>query len=108
MNKFELVCKRIDDFTKDRNWQQFHTPVNLAKSIAIEASELLECFQWSNDEYDEEHVLEELADVFNYCIQMAQVLNVDICDIINNKCDKNEKKYPIDKAYGSSKKYNEL
>ena len=102
------TIKKILDFRDNRDWKQYHSGKDLSISISLEASELLECFQWSNDEYDEEHVLEELADVFNYCIQMAQVLNVDICDIINSKCDKNEKKYPIDKAYGSSKKYNEL
>ena len=79
----EELIKEIDIFNKERDWDQFHTPVNLAKSISIEASELLECFQWSNDNFNKEAVLEELADVMNYCIQMSQVLNVDIIDIIN-------------------------
>ena len=73
-----------------------------------EANELLECFQWSDNEYDIESVKEELADVMNYCIQMSQVLNVDIIDIINAKMDKTEKKYPVDKAKGVSTKYNKL
>ena len=98
----------IDKFNKDRDWDKFHTPVNLAKSIAIEAGELLECFQWSDTNYNIEEVQEELADVMNYCIQMSQVLNVDIIDIINNKMDKTEKKYPVDKAKGVSTKYNKL
>ena len=108
MNKLEQVLERIDKFNKDRDWDKFHTPSNLAKSISIEANELLECFQWNDNEYNVEDVKEELADVMNYCIQMAQVLNVDIIDIINAKMDKVEKKYPVDKAKGVSTKYNKL
>ena len=108
MSKLELLKQRIDKFNKDRDWDQFHTPANLAKSISIEASELLECFQWSDDNYNLENVKEELADVMNYCIQLSQVLNVDIVDIINSKMDKTEKKYPVDKAKGVSTKYDKL
>ena len=108
MNKLDELNKRIDKFNKDRDWDQFHTPSNLAKSISIEANELLECFQWSDVDYDLEAVKEELADVFNYCLQLSQVLDVDIVDITNEKMDKNEKKYPVSKAKGSSKKYDEL
>ena len=104
----EQVKQRIDKFNKDRDWDKFHSPSNLAKSISIEANELLECFQWNDTEFDLEAVKEELADVMNYCIQMAQVLNVDIIDIINAKMDKTEKKYPVDKAKGKSTKYNKL
>ena len=99
---------RIKQFTEDRDWDQFHTPVNLAKSISIEASELLECFQWSDTDYNREHVCEELADVMNYCIQMADKLGVDLDQIINNKIDQNEKKYPVEAAKGSAAKYTEL
>ena len=108
MDRFEQVKQRIDKFVTDRDWRQFHTPSNLAKSISIEASELLECFQWSDTDYDLEHVKEELADVLNYCIQMSQVLNLDIVDILNSKMDKNEKKYPLEKSKGVSTKYNKL
>ena len=108
MDKFELLKERIDKFNKDRDWDKFHTPVNLAKSIAIEASELLECFQWSDTNYNLEEVQEELADLMNYCIQMSQVLNIDIIEVINNKMNKNEKKYPIEKAKGVSTKYDKL
>ena len=104
----EQVKQRIDKFNKDRDWDQFHTPSNLAKSISIEANELLECFQWSDSNYDIESVKEELADVMNYCFQMSMVLGVDIIDIINSKMDKTEKKYPVDKAKGVSTKYNKL
>ena len=108
MDRLEEVKQRIDKFNKDRDWDQFHTPANLAKSISIEANELLECFQWSDTNYDIEAVKEELADVMNYCIQMSMVLGVDIVDIINSKMDKTEKKYPVDKSRGVSTKYNKL
>lgn len=99
---------RIKQFTEDRDWDQFHTPVNLAKSISIEASELLECFQWSDTDFNREHVCEELADVMNYCIQMADKLGVDLDEIINKKIDQNEKKYPVEAARGKADKYTEL
>lgn len=108
MDKLEQVKRRIDKFNKDRDWDKFHTPSNLAKSISIEANELLECFQWNDTEFNIEDVKEELADVMNYCIQMSLVLNVDIIDIINSKMDKTEKKYPIEKAKGVATKYNKL
>ncbi|MCH5171570.1 MAG: nucleotide pyrophosphohydrolase [Erysipelotrichales bacterium] len=104
----KIIKKRIDKFNKDRDWDKFHTPSNLAKSISIEANELLKCFQWNDNEYDIEEVKEELADVMNYCIQMSLVVNVDILEIINEKMDKTEKKYPVDKAKGVSTKYNKL
>ncbi len=99
---------RILKFTEDRDWDQFHTPANLAKSISIEANELLECFQWSDDNYDLEHVKEELADVMVYCIDMLDKLGLDADEIINAKMDKNEKKYPVEKGRGSAKKYTNL
>ena len=104
----DKTIQRIKQFTEDRDWDQFHTPVNLAKSISIEASELLECFQWSDTEFNREHVCEELADVMNYCIQMADKLDVDLDQIINDKIDQNEKKYPVEAAKGSAAKYTEL
>ncbi len=107
MERLETLLKRISSFSKDRDWDQFHTPTNLSKSIAIEAGELLECFQWTEN-YDENAVKEELADVLNYCLQMALVLHVDPIEIINEKMDKNEKKYPIDKAKGVATKYDKL
>lgn len=107
MDRLEELLKRIDKFNKDRDWDQFHSPVNLAKSISIEANELLECYQWS-DNANIEEVKEELADVMNYCLQMAISLNIDPIDIINEKMDKNEKKYPVEKAKGVSTKYNKL
>lgn len=99
---------RIRKFTEDRDWDQFHSPSNLAKSIVIEAAELLECFQWDNEKFDEEHVKEELADVMVYCQHLADKLGLDPDEIINKKMDKNEAKYPVEKAKGSNKKYTEL
>ena len=102
------TINRIRKFTEDRDWDQFHTPANLAKSIAIEASELLECFQWSDTEYDLEHVSEELADVFVYCRNMLDKLGLDEDEIINRKMEQNEAKYPVEKARGSAAKYDSL
>ena len=108
MDRLEHLKQRIDKFNKDRDWDQFHTPSNLSKSISIEANELLECFQWSDTNYNIDDVKEELADVMNYCIQMSLVLDVDIIDIINAKMDKTELKYPVDKSKGVSTKYDKL
>lgn len=99
---------RIRKFTIDRDWDQFHSPANLAKSISIEANELLECFQWSDTEYDLQHVKEELADVIVYCQDMLDKLNLDVDEIVNMKMEQNEAKYPVEKAKGSSKKYIDL
>ena len=103
----EKAIERIRRFNRERDWEQFHTPENLAKSIAIEAGELLECFQWTN-EADMEAVTEELADVMSYCIDLADALHVDLEDIILKKMEKNEQKYPVEKSRGNSKKYTEL
>lgn len=108
MERLGKLLLRIKQFNEEREWEQFHTPSNLAKSISIEANELLECFQWNDTEFNMDDVLEELADVTNYCLQMAQVLDVDIIDIINRKMDDTEKKYPVGKARGVSTKYDKL
>ena len=99
---------RIRKFTEDRDWDQFHSPANLAKSISIEANELLECFQWNDNDYDLEHVKEELADVIVYCQDMLDKLGLDADEIVNAKMTKNEEKYPVEKAKGRSNKYSEL
>ncbi len=104
----QQTIDRIRKFTQDRDWDQFHSPSNLAKSISIEANELLECFQWSDTDYNIEEVKEELADVLVYCRNMLDKLELDEDEIVNAKMDKNEAKYPIEKAKGSSKKYNQL
>lgn len=104
----EKTIERIRKFTTDRDWDKFHSPANLAKSISIEANELLECFQWSDTEYDIEHVAEELADVIVYCQDMLDKLGLDVDEIVNAKMEKNEKKYPIDKSKGVATKYDKL
>ena len=103
----EDIKSAVVKFTKDRDWDQFHSPANLAKSIAIESGELLECFQW-NDNYDKDKVCEELADVVNYAILLADKLGVSLEEILMRKLEKNAQKYPIDKSKGNSKKYTEL
>lgn len=95
-------------FNEERDWDQFHKPANLAKSIAIEAGELLECFQWDDNSYDKQEVIEELADVTSYCIMLADKLDVDLEEIVLNKLEKSKQKYPVAKAKGKSTKYNKL
>ena len=91
----------------EREWSQFHTHENLAKSIAIEAAELLECFQWSDDS-DDAAVLEELADVLTYCYLLADKFGQDPTDLIMAKLQTTSAKYPADKARGRSDKYDRL
>ena len=83
----EELKEKIIEFQQERDWKKFHTPENLAKSISIEAAELLEHFQW-NKEYNKDEVVDELADVLNYCILMADALNVDVKEIVLNKIEK--------------------
>ena len=92
---------RIRKFTEDRDWDQFHSPANLAKSIVIEAAELLECFQWSDEEFDLQHIKEELADVMVYSQNLLDKLGLDADEIVNMKMTMNEEKYPVEKAKGN-------
>lgn len=101
------VKQQIHEFIEERDWDQFHSPENLAKSISIEAGELLECFQWNNN-YDKQEVCDELADVMTYCIDLSEKLGVDLEEIILNKLEKNRQKYPVDKSRGNNTKYNKL
>ena len=102
------TIERIRKFISDREWEQFHTPANLAKSISIEANELLECFQWSDTDFDLEHVKEELADVLVYCRNLLDELDLDEDEIILRKMANNEAKDPVEKARGSAAKYDQL
>ena len=99
-------------FRDDRNWRQFHNPKDLAISVSLEASELLEIFQWSADdlvcENKREKIKEELADVLNYCILMADACGLDLDEIIQAKVKRNSEKYPVDLAFGNKAKYTEL
>lgn len=94
----EETKKIIRDFIDEGNWDQFHTPGNLAKSISIEAGELLECFQWNDTEYDLNHVAEEIADVIIYSQQLLDKLGLDMDEIVQMKMIKNAKKYPVEKT----------
>lgn len=99
--------ERLLKFRDDRDWSKFHTGENLAKSIMIEAGELLEVFQWNDKEKSVDKVKEELADVVMYCMLLADKYNLDLDEIVNVKLTENEKKYPADLVRGSSKKYDE-
>lgn len=104
----EKTIKRILRFNLDRDWAQFHSPANIAKSISIEAGELLECFQWDEENFDIKKVEEELADVIIYCQDLLHTLKLDEDKIVNDKLSENERKYPVEKAKGSAKKYDKL
>ena len=108
MNDLKQILERLIKFRDERNWKQFHTPENLAKSISIEANELLENYQWGNDNADIDNIKEEVADVFGYILLLCEELNIDLIKATNKKIDKNIEKYPVDKAYGISKKYSKL
>ncbi|WP_249029055.1 nucleotide pyrophosphohydrolase [Tannockella kyphosi] len=101
------VTKQILEFTSERNWDQFHTPENLAKSISIEAAELLECYQW-NSNGDIQEIKEELADIMNYSLLLCSKLGLDPKEIILEKLEKNKAKYPVEKCFGKSDKYTKL
>ena len=108
--------KRLEKFAKDRDWEQFHNPKNLSMALSVEVAELVEIFQWSNSGGLEEikdldkrkKIEEEVADIFIYLIKISDKLDLDLEKVINEKIDKNEKKYPVDKSYGTSKKYTDL
>jgi len=104
----QATIDRIRKFSEDRDWEQYHSAANLAKSIVIEAAELLECFQWSDTDIDLQHVKEELADVLVYSRNLLDRLGLDEDEIVNMKMTMNEAKYPVELARGSSAKYTEL
>lgn len=107
MNEIQELMQKVYLFSEERDWHQFHTPVNLAKSISIEAAELLECYQW-NEHADINAVEEELADVLNYCLLLAKTLNLDPVEIVEKKLAYSAEKYPVDKCKGKSTKYDKL
>ena len=107
MDEIRKLMELVTEFTEERDWDQFHSPANLAKSIAIEAGELLECYQW-NDDADMASVEEELADVLNYCLLLANKLNLDPAEIVEKKLAITAKKYPVEKSKGRSTKYDKL
>lgn len=106
------TIEQVLKFRDYRNWRQFHNPKDLALSISLEAAELLEVFQWSGAdtvcESKKDKIKEELADVLNYCILMADVCGLDMDEIVQEKIKRNNEKYPVEKAKDSAKKYDEL
>ena len=108
------VVKQINSFASEREWDQFHTPKNIASSISIEAAELLECFQWDNPSISEvlenevllNSVEEEIADVLIYALRMCSILSMDVIETVNKKLVKNGEKYPLNKSKGKCSKYN--
>ena len=111
-DKYDALTERIRLFCKARDWSQFHDPKNLAISLQLEASEVLELFQWTKDNQiksgKDEDIKDELADVLYWLIMLANHYQIDLADALEKKMDKNEEKYPIDKAKGRSAKYTEL
>ena len=109
-NRFVMkdIIEKLVEFRDNRNWKQFHTPENLSKSIVLEAAELLENFQWGNNQISIDNIKEELADIMAYCLLMCEHYEFSVRDIIIEKIKKNGEKYPIDKAFGKSEKYNIL
>ena len=109
MTDLEELKNEIVKFTQERDWDQFHNGKDLALALSIEASELNEAFLWKDaKEVNVDKVKEELADIVNYAILIADKYDLDIKQIVLDKLRKNAEKYPIEKAYGSAKKYNEL
>lgn len=113
----EMISKKLAAFVAERDWDQFHSPKNLAMALSVEASELVEIFQWmtedqsrkiSQDETRRQQLADEIADVFVYLLRIASKADIDIHDATLAKLVKNAKKYPVEKAKGSAKKYTEL
>ena len=101
------VLDALRAFVHERDWEQFHTPENLAKGVSIEAAELLECFQWGGD-VDPSRVKDEIADVLTYCFLLADKIGESPSELILEKLEKTKSKYPVEKSHGRSTKYTEL
>lgn len=109
MKENEEIIQALLNFRNEREWEQFHNPKDLALAINVEAGELLELFLWKNaDEANQERVKEELADIFAFAFLLAEKYQFDVKEIVLKKIQRNAEKYPIEKAKGTSKKYNEL
>jgi NTP pyrophosphatase (non-canonical NTP hydrolase) len=101
------VLQQLRSFVAERDWKQFHTPENLAKSVSIEAAELLELFQWESNA-NEVNIKDELADVLTYCILLADQYGLDPYELVIEKLEKTKEKYPVEKSKGKSDKYDRL
>ena len=109
MKSIQTLQQELRQFTEERDWNQFHNPKDLAIALSIEANELLEVFLWKKaEEANRDKVKEELADVLNYALLLADKYNLDVIDIVKEKIERNALKYPVDKAKGTAKKYTEL
>lgn len=115
MADLKQITERLIQFRKDRDWEQFHNPKDVAISLSLEASEVLECFQWKSEKEisdfisnNKEELGEELADVFNWVLLLSHDAGIDILEMASKKIDKNAKKYPVNKARGTHKKYTQL
>jgi len=115
MNEFEKLSKKLQEFNKERDWEQFHSPKNIAMALSVEVSEIVELFQWMGKEesYDlkEEkfqRLKNEIGDVFLYLLLLASKYDIDLVEVGRAKLKRNEEKYPVEKSRGSAKKYNEL
>ena len=112
----EKISERLKKFSKDRNWEQYHSPKNLAMALSVEVAELVEIFQWSNDGGTKEikdpdtrkQIEEEIADIFNYLVKFVDLMEIDLEKISLEKIQKNDEKYPVEKSKGKSEKYNKL
>lgn len=109
MKENEVIIDSLIKFRNERDWAQFHNPKDLALALNVEAGELLELFLWKNaDEANKEKVKEELADIFAYAFLLAEKYQFDVKEIVLEKIKRNAEKYPVEKAKGTAKKYNEL
>lgn len=114
--EIKKIQEKLRKFTKERNWDQFHTPKNISMALSVEVAELIEIFQWSNtdgtkeinDEEIRKNIEEEIADILIYILIFSDKLNLNLSEIVSKKIEKNEDKYPIKKSYGTSKKYTEF
>ncbi|MCX5787383.1 MAG: nucleotide pyrophosphohydrolase [Elusimicrobia bacterium] len=114
-DKLACLSSALAAFARERDWEQFHSPKNLAMALSVEASELVEIFQWLTEEQSKrlppekvQHLREELADTFIFLLKLADHYKVDLIEAAHQKLEKNAKKYPVEKAKGSAKKYDEL
>lgn len=114
MEDLKQLQMYLREYAAERGWDQFHSPKNLVMALSVEASELVECFQWLTEEQSRhlteqqrESVADEVADIQIYLARLADKLGIDIKEAVNQKTKKNEEKYPADKVRGSSKKYTE-
>ncbi|MDB9896812.1 nucleotide pyrophosphohydrolase [Gammaproteobacteria bacterium] len=112
----DVIKEKLKQFSKERDWEQYHSPKNLAMALSVEVAELVEIFQWSNDggikevenEQTRKEIEEEIADIFNYLIKFVDLMDIDLEKISLEKIQKNDEKYPVEKSKGNSEKYNKL